>query len=241
MRLCIDLAALRGAGRQGAVGAIEPAPAWSEDGRVAALCTLDPAAPAPNGRPSATRIAQRWLESWERAPGTWPDLDCVAGPGVIIDLDRMVRYSRPSPPGRTYALLVRDGACSGSRVSGRNVLRGHRRPEIDPAVLSPTVLSHVPTISALSRAPSCRGHSWRKRRPPPRCSAIGPRPSTHGRRRIALRVDDRTLDAAVSIDGGEPRAARSERGLDRSTSRLRRAIGTSCPCFSSDSGRGLEG
>ena len=45
MRLCIDLAALRGAGRQGAVGAIEPAPAWSEDGRVAALCTLDPAAP----------------------------------------------------------------------------------------------------------------------------------------------------------------------------------------------------
>ena len=153
MRLCIDLAALRGAGRQGAVGAIEPAPAWSEDGRVAALCTLDPAAPRPDGRASATRIAQRWLQSWERAPGKWPDLDGVAAAGVIIDLDRGEVLAAVDRMGVHTLYWSQDGALLRIASSAADVLPvGTKRPEIDPGALYAYVyFHHVPSPLCIYR------------------------------------------------------------------------------------------
>ena len=154
MRLCIDLAALRGAERHGAVDATDPSPVWSDDGRIAALCTADPAAPDATGRgAAATRIAQRWLEAWQRAPGAWPDLDGIAAAGVIVDLDRGEILASVDRMGVHALYWSRDGTLLRIASRASDVLPVKPgRPEIDPAALYAYVyFHHVPSPLCIYR------------------------------------------------------------------------------------------
>ena len=153
MRLCIDLAALRGAERHGAVDATEPSPVWSDDGRIAALCTADPAAPNATGRAAATRIAQRWLEAWQRAPGAWPDLDGIAAAGVIVDLDRGEILASVDRMGVHALYWSLDGTLLRIASRASDVLPVKPgRPEIDPAALYAYVyFHHVPSPLCIYR------------------------------------------------------------------------------------------
>ena len=153
MRVCIDLAALRGAGRDGAVDAGGENPVWSEDGRIAALCTVEPAAPSGERSPEAARVAQRWLDAWRRSPGQWPDLDGVAAAGVIVDLDREETVAGIDRMGVHALYWSRDG--SALRIASRAtdaLPRTVVRPEIDPGALYAYVyFHHVPSPLCIYR------------------------------------------------------------------------------------------
>ena len=226
MRLCIDLAALRGAGRPGAIDATDSSPVWSDDGRVAALCTIDPAAPGVTGRPVATRIARRWLEAWQRAPGAWPDLDGIAAAGVIVDLDRDQILAAVDRMGVHALYWSRDGSLLRIASRAADVLPVTAgRPEIDPAALYAYVyFHHVPSPLCIYRdvAKLPRAHFLR-------VSAGAATVQRYRLETFAERADGathtlagsllETLDAAVgrSMDGESAIGAFLSGGLDSST------------------------
>ena len=152
MRVCIDLAALRGAGRQGAVDAGAEAPVWSEDGRIAALCTVDPAAPSAAGAAVAAALSRRWLEAWRREPGRWPAVDDGAA-GVIVDLDRQEVLAGIDRMGLHALFWSRDGLTLRIASRAADVLpSGMSRPEIDPgALFSYVYFHHVPSPLCIYR------------------------------------------------------------------------------------------
>jgi asparagine synthase (glutamine-hydrolysing) len=153
VRVCIDLAALRGAGRDGAVDAGGESLVWSEDGRIAALCTTEPAAPARERSPEVARIAQRWLDAWRRNPGQWPDLDDVPAAGVLVDLDRLETVAGIDRMGVHALYWSRDGSTLRIASRATDALPGTAgRPEIDPGALYAYVyFHHVPSPLCIYR------------------------------------------------------------------------------------------
>ena len=165
MRVCIDLAALRGEARHGAVDAGGETPVWSEDGRIAVLCSVDPAAPSTAGAAIAAGLSRRWLEAWQREPGHWPDADDIAAAGVIVDLDRGEMLAGIDRMGVHALFWSQHGSVLRIASRAADVLPPAMvRPEIDPAALYAYVyFHHVPSPLCIYRgvAKLPRGHFLR--------------------------------------------------------------------------------
>ena len=168
MRVSIDLAALSGGGRHGAVESPGFEPVWSDDRQIAAYCSVDPTDTAGTATPGAARIARSWLDAWRRDPGRWPDLDGDAAAGVIVDLERAEVVAAVDRMGLHALYWSRDGerVQIASRAADARPPAQGSRPALDPAALYAYVyFHHVPSPLSIYRgvAKLPRAHSLRVR------------------------------------------------------------------------------